>query len=187
MIDFHGSTGYGQAFTDSISQRLGRQAAGRSAERLGRRSEEIHFLDGERACALGGSYGGYMVNWIAGNWPEPWKCLVNHAGVFDTRMMGYTTEELWFTEWENGGTPIRVPENYRAVQSGQSCRQMAGADAGGPRPARLPHSGRAGHCQLSPPCSARASKASCCISPMRTTGFSNRRTACCGTIRSTPG
>ena len=64
------------------------------------------------ACALGASYGGYMVNWIAGNWPEPWKCLVNHDGVFDTRMMGYATEELWFTEWENGGTPFDVPQNY---------------------------------------------------------------------------
>jgi dipeptidyl aminopeptidase/acylaminoacyl peptidase len=52
-----------------------------------------------------------MVNWIAGNWNEPWKCLVNHDGVFDTRAMGYETEELWFTEWENGGTPYDVPKN----------------------------------------------------------------------------
>ena len=57
-----------------------------------------------------------MVNWIAGNWHTPesgqWKCLVNHDGILDTRMMGYATEELWFTEWENGGTPFDVPENY---------------------------------------------------------------------------
>jgi acylaminoacyl-peptidase len=53
-----------------------------------------------------------MVNWIAGNWKRPWKCLVNHDGIFDTRFMGYSTEELWFTEWENGGTPFRQPGNY---------------------------------------------------------------------------
>jgi hypothetical protein len=46
-----------------------------------------------------------MVNWIAGNWSQPWKCLVNHDGIFDARMMAYSTEELWFSEWENGGTP----------------------------------------------------------------------------------
>ncbi|MGE4358672.1 MAG: prolyl oligopeptidase family serine peptidase, partial [Lysobacteraceae bacterium] len=65
-----------------------------------------------RACALGASYGGYLVNWFAGIWNEPWKCLVNHDGVFDTRSMGYVTEELWFTEWENGGPVYEVPANY---------------------------------------------------------------------------
>lgn len=104
-VDFHGSTGYGQAFTDSIRQnwggppledlRLGLAAAGRA---------DPH-LDITNACALGGSYGGYMVNWIAGQWPEGFRCLVSHAGIFDTRIMAYETEELWFTEWENGGVP----------------------------------------------------------------------------------
>jgi len=104
-VDFHGSTGYGQAFTDSISRnwggapledlRLGLAAAGR----------EDSSIDTSNACALGGSYGGYMVNWIAGNWPDGFKCLVSHAGIFDTRVMAYETEELWFTEWENGGVP----------------------------------------------------------------------------------
>ena len=53
-----------------------------------------------------------MVYWIAGNWKQPWKCLVDHDGVFDNRMMGYATEELWFSEWENGGTPWENPEDY---------------------------------------------------------------------------
>ena len=44
-----------------------------------------------------------MINWIAGNWPDRFRCLVNHDGVFDNRMMYYATEELWFPEWENGG------------------------------------------------------------------------------------
>jgi dipeptidyl aminopeptidase/acylaminoacyl peptidase len=104
-VDFHGSTGYGQAFTDAISRnwggapledlRLGLAAAGR----------EDPQLDVNNACALGGSYGGYMINWIAGNWPEGFKCLVSHSGVFDARSMAFETEELWFTNWENGGLP----------------------------------------------------------------------------------
>ncbi len=102
-VDFHGSTGYGQAFTDSIQRdwggapledlRLGLVAAGRFDRQV----------DTDNACALGGSYGGYMVNWIAGIWPEGFKCLVSHAGVFDTRALAYETEELWFSEWEFGG------------------------------------------------------------------------------------
>src|SRR3546814_640378 len=78
--------------------------------------QQYDFLDGSNACALGASYGGYMVYWLAGNWHTPesgaWKCLVDHDGVFDTRIMGYATEELWFTEWENGGTPYDNPEGY---------------------------------------------------------------------------
>jgi dipeptidyl aminopeptidase/acylaminoacyl peptidase len=58
-----------------------------------------------------------MINWIAGNWFDaqgnaPFKCLVNHNGVFDTRSMGLVTEELWFTEWEFGGTVHDKPEGY---------------------------------------------------------------------------
>jgi dipeptidyl aminopeptidase/acylaminoacyl peptidase len=111
-VNFHGSTGYGQAFTNAISGdwggkplqdlKLGWKAA------LGKYS----FLDGNRACALGASYGGYMTYWIAGVWNQPWKCLVDHDGVFDTRAMYYDTEELWFEEKENGGTPWAQPQNY---------------------------------------------------------------------------
>ena len=112
MIDFHGSTGYGQAFTDAISQHWGDRPLEDLQKGWAAARKKYAFLDGERACALGASYGGYMVNWIAGRWNEPWKCLVSHAGVFDQRMMGYSTEELWFTEWEMGGTPFDVPQNY---------------------------------------------------------------------------
>lgn len=111
-INFHGSTGYGQAFTDSISGDWGGKPlddlkAGWKAA-LGKYS----FLDGDRACALGASYGGYMVYWMAGVWNEPWKCLVDHDGVFDARAMYYDTEELWFEEKENGGTQYDHPQNY---------------------------------------------------------------------------
>ncbi len=111
-VNFHGSTGYGQAFTDSISGDWGGKPLVDLQKGWAAALEKYTFLDGDHACALGASYGGYMVYWIAGNWPQPWKCLVDHDGVFDNRMMGYSTEELWFDEWENRGTPWEQPENY---------------------------------------------------------------------------
>ncbi len=111
-VDFHGSTGYGQAFTDAISQHWGDRPLEDLQKGWSAALTQFPFLNGDRACALGASYGGYMIDWIAGNWNQPWKCLVVHDGVFDNRMMGYSTEELWFTEWENGGTPWDHPENY---------------------------------------------------------------------------
>lgn len=114
MVDFHGSTGYGQAFTDAITGDWG----GRPLEdlKLGMAAalERNHWMDGSRACALGASYGGYMINWIAGHWGDGFDCLVNHDGVFDQRIMYFGTEELWFPEWEMGGTYWENPEGYEA-------------------------------------------------------------------------
>ena len=104
FIDFHGSTGYGQAFTDSISGDWGGKPLEDLQKGLAAALEQYDWLDGDRVCALGASYGGYMINWIAGQWPERFRCLVNHDGIFDNRMMYYATEELWFPEWEHGGT-----------------------------------------------------------------------------------
>jgi len=112
FIDFHGSTGYGQAFTDSISGDWGGGPLLDLQLGLSAALEKYEFLDGEKVCALGASYGGYMINWIAGNWPDRFKCLVNHDGIFDQRMMYYTTEELWFPEWEHGGPYFENPETY---------------------------------------------------------------------------
>jgi dipeptidyl aminopeptidase/acylaminoacyl peptidase len=102
-VDFHGSTGYGQKFTDSINLDWG----GKPLEDLKLGYEAAlkidAQIDGERSCALGGSYGGYMMNWIAGNWPDRFDCLVNHAGIFDLRAMALSTEELWFDQWDHGG------------------------------------------------------------------------------------
>ncbi|MEM9555375.1 MAG: S9 family peptidase [Acidobacteriota bacterium] len=103
MIDFHGSTGYGQAFTDSIAGDWGGKPLVDLQKGWAHALEAYGFLDGERACALGASYGGYMINWLAGQWPDGFNCLVNHDGLFDMRSMYYTTEELWFPEWEMGG------------------------------------------------------------------------------------
>jgi dipeptidyl aminopeptidase/acylaminoacyl peptidase len=102
-VDFHGSTGYGQAFTDSINRNWG----GWPLEdlKLGLAYATAHDpqLEANNACAAGGSYGGYMMNWIEGNWPDRFKCIIQHDGVFDARAMAYETEELWFDEWEHGG------------------------------------------------------------------------------------
>ena len=102
-IDFHGSTGYGQKFTDSIHKNWG----GWPLEDLQKGMEAVGKIDAQldtnNACASGGSFGGYMMNWISGNWPDRFKCLVNHAGIFDLRAMAYETEELWFDQWDNGG------------------------------------------------------------------------------------
>jgi len=79
MVDFHGSTGYGQKFTDSISHDWG----GKPLEDLQKGLEFItkqeKWLDRDNACALGASYGGYMMNWIMGNWNDGFKCIINHA------------------------------------------------------------------------------------------------------------
>jgi dipeptidyl aminopeptidase/acylaminoacyl peptidase len=101
-VDFHGSTGYGQAFVDSIQNNWGGWPLEDLQKGLAFVTANDAQLDADNACALGASYGGYMMNWIAGQWPDRFKCLVQHDGVFDQRAMAYETEELWFTEWEHG-------------------------------------------------------------------------------------
>ena len=102
-VDFHGSTGYGQAFTDAIRNDWGGKPLEDLQKGLAFATAADPQLDAGNACALGASYGGYMMNWIAGRWPDRFKCLVQHDGVFDARAMAYETEELWFDEWEHGG------------------------------------------------------------------------------------
>jgi dipeptidyl aminopeptidase/acylaminoacyl peptidase len=111
-INFHGSLGYGQAFTDSITEDEGGKPLEDLKKGWAAALAKFDFLDGSRACALGASYGGYMMFWMAGNWNEPFKCFVAHDGVFDNRMMGYSTEELWFDEYGHGGTQYEHPQGY---------------------------------------------------------------------------
>jgi dipeptidyl aminopeptidase/acylaminoacyl peptidase len=103
MIDFHGSTGYGQAFTHSISRDWGGKPLEDLQKGLDFIVKQQAWLDGDNACALGASYGGYMMNWIAGNWPTRFKCLINHAGLYDMPSFYQSTEELWFPEYDLGG------------------------------------------------------------------------------------
>jgi dipeptidyl aminopeptidase/acylaminoacyl peptidase len=112
MIDFHGSTGYGQAFTDSISGDWGGKPFEDLKLGLAAALKQYPWLDGGRACALGGSYGGFMMNWLAGHWPDGFKCIVSHDGIFDNRSMYYSTEELWFPEQEFGGPEYANPAGY---------------------------------------------------------------------------
>jgi dipeptidyl aminopeptidase/acylaminoacyl peptidase len=114
MVDFHGSTGYGQAFTDAIRNDWGGKPLVDLQKGLAAALERYPWMDGGRICALGASYGGYMINWIAGNWPDRFRCLVNHDGTFDQRMMYYATEELWFPEWDQGGPYWMNPQGHEA-------------------------------------------------------------------------
>jgi len=112
-VDFHGSTGYGQAFTDAIHQNWGGWPLEDLQKGLAFATANDPQLQANNACAAGGSYGGYMMNWIEGKWPDRFKCIVQHDGVFDARAMAYETEELWFDEWEHGGHPYyEAPEEF---------------------------------------------------------------------------
>lgn len=112
MVDFHGSVGYGQAFTDAIRGDWGGKPLVDLQKGLTAALERYPWMDGDRVGALGASFGGYMINWIAGNWPDRFRCLVNHDGNLDERMAYYNTEELWFPEWDHEGRPWENPENY---------------------------------------------------------------------------
>ncbi len=112
FVDFHGSTGYGQAFTDAISEHWGDRPLEDLDQGIAAALERYPWLDGDRMAALGASFGGYMINWVAGMWPGRFRCLVNHDGDLNERMAYFDTEELWFPEWEHGGTPWENPEGY---------------------------------------------------------------------------
>ncbi len=101
--NFRGSTGYGQAFTDAIR---GDWGGGPFRDLLAALddAEKLPHVDKGRACAAGASYGGYLVNWLAGH-SDRFRCLISHAGLFDLESDYYQTEELWFPEWEMRGTP----------------------------------------------------------------------------------
>lgn len=111
-IDFHGSAGYGQEFMDSINRDWGGKPLVDLQKGLEAALELDSQIDSSRACAMGASYGGYMVNWIAGNWPDRFDCLVQHDGLFDLRSFYYSTEELWFPRWDFGGSYSEARETY---------------------------------------------------------------------------
>jgi len=112
MVDFHGSTGYGQAFCDSIRGDWGGKPLEDLKKGLAAALAKYPWMDGTKVGALGASYGGYMINWIAGNWPDRFRCLVAHDGNIDERAAYFETEELWFPEWDHMGTPWDNPQNF---------------------------------------------------------------------------
>ena len=113
MINFHGSTGYGQKFTDSISGDWGGKPYVDLMKGLDYVEKTYPFIDKNREAALGASYGGYMANWVLGH-TDRFKCIVSawRARSTPNRPMA-TTEELWFSEWEFKGTPWKNRELYR--------------------------------------------------------------------------
>ncbi len=103
-INFHGSRGYGQDFTDAVSHDWGGAPYVDLVKGTQYVLDHYPFIDGNRLAAAGASYGGFMINWIEGH-ENPFKCLVSHDGVYEQVSMYGATEELWFPEWEFNGTP----------------------------------------------------------------------------------
>src|ERR1022692_3008170 len=104
MINFHGSTGYGQKFIDAINGDWGGAPFEDLMKGLDYAEKTYPFIDKDRESALGASYGGYMINWVLGH-TDRFKCLVSHDGMFNAESAWGTTEELWFNDWEFKGTP----------------------------------------------------------------------------------
>jgi dipeptidyl aminopeptidase/acylaminoacyl peptidase len=111
MINPHGSTGYGQKFTAEISRDWGGEVYDDLMKGVDAAIAKYPFIDGSRLAAAGGSYGGYMVDWLATHTGR-FKCLISHAGPYDLVSM-YATEELWFPDWEYGGAPWEKTPDYR--------------------------------------------------------------------------
>lgn len=110
MPNPRGSVGYGQRFTDEINQDWG----GKAYEDIMAVVDHVAalpYVDADRMAAAGGSYGGYMVDWMLGH-TQRFKALISHAGVFDLRSEAGATEELWFPIWEFHGMPWENPEQY---------------------------------------------------------------------------
>ena len=112
MINFHGSTGYGQKFIDAINGDWGGAPFEDLMKGLDYAEAHYGFIDKDRECALGASFGGYMANWVLGH-TDRFKCIVSHDGTFNNESDWGTTEELWFNEWEFHGTPYTNRELYR--------------------------------------------------------------------------
>jgi len=111
MINPRGSFGYGQKFTAEISRDWGGKVYDDLMKGLDAAIAKYPFIDSTRLAAAGGSYGGYMTDWIATH-SDRFKCLISHAGPYDLFSMS-ATEELWFMDWEFGGMPWSNPELYK--------------------------------------------------------------------------
>ena len=111
MINFHGSTGYGQKFIDAINGDWGGAPYEDLMKGLDYAEQTYPFIDKNRECALGASYGGYAINWILGH-TDRFKCLVSHDGMFNAESSWGSTEEIWFNNWEFKGAPYDNRESY---------------------------------------------------------------------------
>jgi dipeptidyl aminopeptidase/acylaminoacyl peptidase len=104
MINPRGSTGYGQAIVDGVNGDWGGKPFTDLMEGLDYAEQHYSFIDKDRECVLGASYGGYMANWVLGHTTR-FKCIVSHDGMFNPESAYGSTEEMWFNEWEFKGKP----------------------------------------------------------------------------------
>ena len=169
MIDFHGSPGYGPGVYRLDQPRLGWQAARGSAEGPRGRAREVQLARRGRRLRAGRLVRRLHDELDPGQLSDRFRCIVNHDGVFDQRMMYYSTEELWFMEWENGG-PQWDPGSVREIQPRGFRIEVAHAHARHPQRAGLPYSLLAGRRRIHRVTTPRASRASCSCFRMRITG-----------------
>jgi dipeptidyl aminopeptidase/acylaminoacyl peptidase len=111
QLNPRGSSGYGDVFQDQISGDWGGRCYEDIMKGVDHFLRRYRYLDGDRMVAAGASFGGFMVNWIAGH-DHRFKALVSHDGIFNAETMAYSTEELWFEEWEHGGLPHTNREKF---------------------------------------------------------------------------
>ena len=104
MINPRGSTGYGQAIVDGVNGDWGGKPFTDLMTGLDYAEQHYSFIDKNRECALGASYGGYMADWILGH-TNRFKCIVTHDGMFNAESAFGSTEEDWFNIWEFRGHP----------------------------------------------------------------------------------
>jgi dipeptidyl aminopeptidase/acylaminoacyl peptidase len=112
MINPRGSPGYGEKFEAEVSRDWGGKVYDDIMKGVDAAIGKYSFIDGTRLAAAGGSFGGYMVDWIATH-SDRFKCLISHAGSWNQVSMYGATEELWFMDWEFGGPPWSKPELYK--------------------------------------------------------------------------
>lgn len=115
FVNPHGSPGYGQKFTNEVSMDWGGAPYRDIMLGLDAALARNSWMDSTRVGAAGASYGGYMINWIAGH-THRFKALFTHDGVWNLEAMAGGTEELWFTEREFGGeywNPTAMKNQYR--------------------------------------------------------------------------
>lgn len=110
-VNFRGSIGYGQSFTDQVSQNWGGMPYEDVMSGIDHILKTCPYVDKTRLSAVGASYGGFMINWIMGH-TDRFRTVICHSGVFNTISEYGTTEELWFPEWEFGGTPYDRKDLY---------------------------------------------------------------------------
>ena len=207
MINPRGSTGYGQKFLEEVSGDWGGRPYIDLMKGLDYAEQHYSFIDKNRECALGASYGGYMADWVLTH-TNRFKCIVTHDGMYNPQSAFGTTEELWFNEWEfrplAGTGPDAVVEQTKPAHpwdfydkpasktpsaNGRRCSpsRMPARPLSSSTPSATCASTSPKACNSSPRSSSSACRAGCSTSPTRATGSSNPRTPSSGTRPSTTG